>query len=410
MIKLAHIAKERHTPMTPPQAHPVFAQGGTTVFEVFSSLARETGAINLGQGFPDHGEPAEVIAAAAKALETRSNQYPPMMGVPELRQAVADHAARFYNLDVDPMREVMVTSGATEALTAAILTFVQPGDEVVTFEPMYDSYAPMIRRAGGIVRPVRLNGPDWTADPQALEAAFGPRTRAVIVNNPMNPTGKLFSLEELTTIAQLCQRHDVIAIADEVYEHLVFDNQRFTPLISVPGMRERTLRIGSAGKTFSLTGWKVGYITAAPALMGPVSRCHQFLTFTTPPALQYGVAHGLGFGEDYFSALSNRMGAKRDLLAQALTRLGFKLNSCAGTYFLITDISGLAQEGEDDTDFVMRMTKEAGVAAIPVSAFYKNDPPQNLVRFCFCKNDGILDDAVTRLNNHFHATPAKGNG
>ena len=250
--------------MTEPRAHPVFAQGGTTVFEVFSALARETGAINLGQGFPDHGEPEEVIAAAAAALHEKSNQYPPMMGIPELRSAVADHARRFYGLDIDAAREVMVTSGATEALSAAILTFVRPGDEVVTFEPMYDSYAPMIRRAGGIVCTLRLAAPDWRLDEAALAGVFGPRTRAVIVNNPMNPTGKLFSTSELSAIAAACVKYDAIAIADEVYEHLTFDEQPFTPLMAVPGMRERTLRIGSAGKTFSLTGWKVGYITDLP--------------------------------------------------------------------------------------------------------------------------------------------------
>ncbi|MFM2129021.1 MAG: hypothetical protein RL477_567 [Pseudomonadota bacterium] len=387
--------------MTDARAFSVFAEGGTTVFEVFSSLARETGAINLGQGFPDHGEPQEVIEAARAALAERSNQYPPMMGVPELRQAVAAHAARFYGLDIDPMREVMVTSGATEALTAAILTFVKPGDEVVTFEPMYDSYAPMIRRAGGVVRPVRLDAPDWTLDEATLAAAGGPRTRAVIVNNPMNPTGKLFSDAELRVIARFCEKHDAIAIADEVYEHLVFDDRRFTPLIAVPGMRARTLRVGSAGKTFSLTGWKVGYVTAAPALLGPVSRCHQFLTFTTPPCLQYGVAHGLAMADDYFASLARRMNAKRDLLARGLASIGLRLNACAGTYFLIADISGLARTGEDDVAFAMRMTREAGVVCIPVSAFYEIDPPRNLVRFCFCKTDELLAEAVRRLTGHF---------
>jgi N-succinyldiaminopimelate aminotransferase len=387
--------------MSTSRAHPVFAEGGTTVFEVFSGLARETGAVNLGQGFPDHGEPEDVIAAARAAFSEHSNQYPPMMGVPELRRAVADHARRFYGLDVDPMREVMVTSGATEALTAAILTFIQPGDEVVTFEPMYDSYAPMIRRAGGIVRPVRLAAPDWSVDEEALAAAFGPRTRAIIVNNPMNPTGKLFSAAEMSAIARLCNRFDAIAIADEVYEHLVFDNQRFTPLIAVPSMRERTVRVGSAGKTFSLTGWKVGYITAAPELLGPLSRCHQFLTFTTPPALQYGVAHGLAMTDEYFTGLTRRMNAKRDLLARALSGIGLALGACAGTYFLIADIGGLAKPGEDDVAFAMRLTREAGVACIPVSAFFERDPPRNLVRFCFCKTDETLNEATRRLIRHF---------
>lgn len=389
--------------MTEPRAHPVFAQGGTTVFEVFSALARETGAINLGQGFPDHGEPEEVIAAAAAALHEKSNQYPPMMGIPELRSAVADHARRFYGLDIDAAREVMVTSGATEALSAAILTFVRPGDEVVTFEPMYDSYAPMIRRAGGIVRTLRLAAPDWRLDEAALAGVFGPRTRAVIVNNPMNPTGKLFSASELSAIAAACVKYDAIAIADEVYEHLTFDEQPFTPLMAVPGMRERTLRIGSAGKTFSLTGWKVGYITATPDLLQPVSRCHQFLTFTTPPCLQYGVAHGLALGDAYFIGLVRRMRAKRDRLAQALEGIGLTLGACAGTYFLIADIGGLATKGEDDTAFAMRLAREAGVICIPVSAFYDKDPPRNLVRFCFCKSDAVLDEAISCLTRHFGA-------
>jgi N-succinyldiaminopimelate aminotransferase len=387
--------------MTKSRAHPVFAKGGTTVFEVFSVLARETGAINLGQGFPDHGEPEEVIAAARAAFSERSNQYPPMMGVPELRRAVADHARRFYGLDVDPMREVMVTSGATEALTAAILTFVQPDDEVVTFEPMYDSYGPMIRHAGGIVRPVRLSAPDWSVDEDALAAAFGPRTRAIIVNNPMNPNGKLFSARELSAIARLCQKFDAVAIADEVYEHLVFDNQRFTPLITVPGMRERTIRVGSAGKTFSLTGWKVGYITAAPDLLTPLSRCHQFLTFSTPPSLQYGVAHGLTMKDDYFQGLTRRMNDKRDLLVRALSGIGLNLGVCAGTYFLIADIGVLAKPGEDDVAFATRLTREAGVASIPVSAFFGRDPPRNLIRFCFCKTDETLNEAARRLTGHF---------
>ncbi len=387
----------------PSPVHPVFAAGATTVFEVFSGLARDTGTINLGQGFPDHGEPESVIAAARNALTERSNQYPPMMGVPELRRAVADHAARFYGLDLDPTTEVMVTSGATEALAVAILTLVQPGDEVVTFEPMYDSYAPIVRRAGGVIRPVRLTGADWALDRAALAAAFGPKTRAVILNNPMNPTGKLYSDDELTEIARLCQKFDAVVIADEVYEHLVFDNHRFRPMMCLPGMRERTVRIGSAGKTFSLTGWKVGYISAAPALMGPLARCHQFITFTTPPALQYGVAEGLSLEDTYFHDLARRMGAKRDKLAAALAGLGLSVNNCTGTYFLIADISPLARAGEDDVAFATRMTREAGGAAIPLSAFFETNQPRNLLRFCFCKKDDILDTAVDRLNTYFKA-------
>lgn len=383
-----------------PTAHPVFAAGKTTVFEVFSSLARETGAINLGQGFPDHGEPVEVIAAAADALQNQSNQYPPLMGLPELRDAVAAHEKRFYNLDVDAGSEVMIALGATEALAAAILAYVQPGDEVVTFEPMYDSYGPIIRRASGTVVPVRLAGPDWAVNRDALAAAFGPRTRAVIVNNPMNPTGKLFTDDELTAVANLCVRHNAVAICDEVYEHIVFGGKCFTPLIAFPGMRERTIRIGSAGKTFSLTGWKVGYAIGAPEVLGPVARCHQFLTFTIPPALQYGVAHGLRLPDEFFAELASRMERKRDLLATALRNVGLTVNACDGTYFLITDISEVAN-GEDDMAFAKRLTREAGVVAIPVSAFYENDPPTNMVRFCFCKKDEVMEEGARRLAGYF---------
>lgn len=394
--------------MPPTPVHPVFAAGTTTVFEVFSGLARETGAINLGQGFPDHGEPQSVIDAARDALTNRSNQYPPLMGVPELRQAVADHDARFYGLDLDPATEVMITAGATEALAVAILTLVQPGDEVVTFEPMYDSYAPMVRRAGGTVRPIRLSGTDWALDRAALATAFGPRTRAVILNNPMNPTGKLYTDDELSEIARLCQQHDAVVIADEVYEHLAFDNRRFRPMMCLPGMRDRTVRIGSAGKTFSLTGWKIGYICAAPALMNALARCHQFVNFTIPPALQYGVAEGLALGDDFFQELAHRMGAKRDKLAAVLAGLGISVNSCAGTYFLIADISPLARNDEDDVAFATRITREAGVAAIPLSPFFENDPPRNLLRFCFCKKDDILDAAERRLNAYFSTANAQG--
>jgi len=384
------------------RAHPVFADGGTTVFEVMSRLARDSGAINLGQGFPDHGEPPEVIEAACAATRERSNQYPPMLGIPELRAAVAAHAERFYGLAVDATSEVMVTSGATEALAAAILAFVGEGDEVVAFEPMYDCYAPLVRRAGGTVVPVRLEPPAWSLDASALEAAFSARTKAVILNNPMNPTGKLFGMEELALIARCVARSDAVAIADEVYEHLVFDGTPFTPLMAMPGMRRRTIRIGSAGKTFSLTGWKVGYATADPALLGPMSRCHQFLTFTTPPNLQYAVAQGLALGKEYFSELTGRLSAKRDRLATALQRVGMTVLPCQGTYFLVADISPLGT-GRDDFSFCTHMIEAAGVAAIPLGPFYERTPPPGLVRFCFAKTDGVLDEAARRLEGYFAA-------
>jgi len=375
--------------------NPIFTGLPTTIFEVMSGLARETGAINLGQGFPDVDGPEEVRRAAAEAFLAGPNQYPPMMGLPVLRQAVAAINKRFYGLDIDWASEVMVTSGATEALADAILGLVRPGDEVVLIEPLYDSYLPIVLQAGGIPRPVRIAPPNWQLDPGALASAFSDRTKAILINTPMNPAGKVFSPQELELIASLCQKHDAMVISDEVYEHLVFDGGRHLSPMQLPGMRDRVVRIGSAGKTFSLTGWKVGYVTAAPALMGPIAKAHQFITFTTPPALQTAVAHGLSFGDDYFDGFVSGLQAKRDRLAKGLSALGFSVLPSAGTYFIVTDTGPLGID--DDAEACLRMTREAGVAAVPVSAFYVSAPPKRFIRFCFSKRDEVLDEAVARL-------------
>ncbi|PIP01088.1 aminotransferase [Pleomorphomonas carboxyditropha] len=375
--------------------NPIFTGLPTTIFEVMSGLARETGAINLGQGFPDVDGPEEVRRAAAEALLAGPNQYPPMMGLPALRQAVAAINKRFYGLEVDWQTEVMVTSGATEALGDAILGLVRPGDEVVLIEPLYDSYLPIVRQAGGIAKPVRIAPPNWELDPDALAAAFSDRTKAILINTPMNPAGKVFSRAELELIAELCRKHDAVVIADEVYEHLVFDGRRHVSPMQLPGMRDRVVRIGSAGKTFSLTGWKVGYVTAAPALMEPIAKAHQFVTFTTPPALQTAVAHGLCFDDDYFDGFVAGLQAKRDRLSNGLSALGFSVLPSAGTYFIVTDTGPVRID--DDAEACLRMTREAGVAAVPVSAFYVSDPPKRFIRFCFSKRDEVLDEAVARL-------------
>ena len=284
-------------------ANTILSSYGTTVFEVMSRLALEHGAINLGQGFPDGNGPGEVVRAAAVALERENNQYPPMLGIPRLRKAVAAHAARFYGLEVDWTSEVLVTSGATEALAACLFGLIEPGDEVVLIEPLYDSYLPIVRRAGGVPKLVRVEPPDWTLPRQALEAAFSPRTKLLLLNSPMNPAGKVFSVEELEFLAGLVRVADATVICDEVYEHITFDGHRHVPLMTLPEMRGRCLRIGSAGKTFSLTGWKVGYVTAAPELLAPVGKAHQFLVFTTPPNLQHATAFGLGLDDSYYRGL-----------------------------------------------------------------------------------------------------------
>ncbi len=374
---------------------------GTTVFELMSRLAIETGAINLGQGFPDDRGPDVVLDKASECLYDPPNQYPPMLGVPELRQAVAAHGKRFYGLDIDWQTETMVSTGATEGLAACFFGLIEPGDEVVLIEPLYDCYQPIIRRAGGIPTLVSLQPPDWSLDLDALRAAFTDRTRMLVVNSPQNPASKVYTRDELAAIAALVKQHDAIAVCDEVYEHMAFDGREHLPLICLPGMRERTIRIGSAGKTFSLTGWKVGYLTGPAELMRLVFKAHQFLVFTTPPNLQRAVAHGLALPDSYFMDLNNAMRGKRDRLSDALAKIpGFLPVPCEGTYFLFVDIAGTGFDGSD-VDFCRYITTKVGVAAVPVSAFYQEGGPQSFIRFCFAKRDSVLDAAAARLAGHF---------
>jgi N-succinyldiaminopimelate aminotransferase len=388
-------------PLKPANAR--LAALGTTIFTVMSALAARHDAINLGQGFPDTEGPEDVVRAAAAALLDQRNQYPPMPGVPELRAAVAAHDRRFYDLPVTD-EQVVVTSGATEALAACLMALLDPGDEIVLFEPLYDTYLPMVRALGAVPRLVRLAPPDWALPGAALEAAFGPRTKAVLLNSPMNPAGKVFSEAELARLAALLARHGAYAICDEVYEHLVFAPARHVPLMRLPGMAERCLRIGSAGKTFSLTGWKVGYVTAPPALAPLVAKAHQNLTFATPPNLQRAVALGLGKEAGYFHTLAETLRAKRDRLAAGLTAIGMEVLPCQGTYFLTAGFAALGFAG-DDVAFCRHITEHARVAAVPVTAFYDApDPPRHFARFAFCKQDAVLDEAVARLAAYFGRT------
>lgn len=375
---------------------------GTTVFEVMSALAREHRSVNLGQGFPDDKGPPEVRTAAADYLLNGHNQYPPMMGIPELRQAVAEHAKRFLGLEVDWQSEVLVTSGATEALADCLMGLIEPGDEVVLIEPLYDSYLPIVRRAGGIPKLVRLEPPTWRLPREELAAAFTARTKLILFNTPMNPCSKVFDHEELDFIARLCLQHDAYAVCDEVYEHIIFDDRHHTSIMTLPGMRARSVRIGSAGKSFSLTGWKVGYVTAAAEVMRTIAKTHQFMTFTTPPNLQWGAATGLRLPDAYFTTLASEMQRKRDFLATALGEIGFAVLPAHGTYFVTTDFRPLGFNGNDE-DFCRHITVEAGVTAVPVSAFYDqpDQAPRHLARFCFCKSEETLDQAVDRLGRHF---------
>lgn len=373
----------------------LFANLPTTVFEVMSSLARETGAINLGQGFPDDPGPEDVRRAAAEATLNGYNQYPSMMGIPELRQAIATHYGHWQGLDLDPTTEVMVTSGATEALAGAILGIVEPGDEVVLFEPMYDAYLPLVRLAGGVPKFVTLQPPHFRLTEEALAKAFSPRTKAVVFNNPLNPTATIFSAEDLALLADFCRRFDAIAISDEVWEHVAFDGRRHQPILGLEGLRDRSVKIGSAGKIFSLTGWKVGFVCAAPAIMKVLAKSHQFLTFTTPPNLQAGVAYGLAKDDAYFEGMRAGFQRSRDRFTAGLNTLGFDVIPSQGTYFVNIDITPLGET--DDVDFCRRLVMEHGVAAIPVSAFYAEGAVRNVVRFCFAKKDSTLDAGLERL-------------
>ena len=374
----------------------IFADIGTSVFEVMSRLARERDAVNLGQGFPDDPGPSDVRAKAAQAALDGWNQYPPMLGLPELRSAVADHYRRFQGLELDAEREIMVTSGATEALAGALLALIEPGDEVVLFQPMYDAYLPLVRRAGGVPKFVTLKPPFWTFDEAELEAAFSPRTRVVLFNNPLNPAGVVYSRESLEILARVCVKHDVIALCDEVWEHVLFDERRHVPLMAMEGMRERTVKIGSAGKIFSLTGWKVGFVCAAPAILKVLAKAHQFITFTTPPNLQSAVAYGLMKDDGYFADMRAGFQRSRDRFAAGLTALGLEVLPSSGTYFLNIDIAALGRD--DDVAFCRWLVEERGVAAIPVSAFYAENPVRTVVRFCFAKRDATLDAALERLD------------
>ena len=343
--------------------------------------------------------PARPMSASGPPISLRDgdNQYPPMMGLPVLRRAIAAHYGRHQGLDLDPDTEVMVTSGATEALAASLLALIAPGDEVVLFEPAYDAYLPLVLRAGGIPRFVSLKPPHFGLDEAALASVFSERTKAVVLNNPLNPSATVFSGADLSLLASFCQRFDVVAICDEVWEHVVFDDVRHTPLMAVPGMRDRTVKIGSAGKIFSLTGWKVGFVMAAPALMTGLAKAHQFLTFTTPPNLQEGVAYGLGKDTAYFEAMRRGFARSRDRLARGLSERGFRVLPAQATWFLNIDIAGLAVA--DDVAFCRMLVETRGVAAIPVSAFYTEAPVRHIVRLCFAKDDATLDAALDRLGD-----------
>jgi N-succinyldiaminopimelate aminotransferase len=369
---------------------------GTTIFAEMSALATETGAVNLGQGFPDTDGPREVARAAADAvLSGRGNQYPPGPGIPELRQAIAAHQKRWYGIDCDPAREVLVTAGATEAVAAALLALVEPGDEVIALEPYYDSYAACIAMAGGTRVPVTLRPPQFRLDVAALRAAVTPRTRLILLNTPHNPTGAVLTGAELDAVAEVARRHDLLVITDEVYEHLAFDGEH-VPIVTLPGMQDRTVTISSAGKTFSFTGWKIGWATGSADLVTAVKTAKQFLTFVNGGPFQYAVAEALRLPDSYFTGLRDDLHRKRDLLCEGLSAAGFEVYRPAGTYFVTTDIRPFGET--DGVAFCRGLPHRAGVVAVPAGVFY-DDPEagRSQVRFAFCKREEVLREALTRL-------------
>jgi N-succinyldiaminopimelate aminotransferase len=347
----------------------VFDSCGTSILETMSRLAMQVDAVNLGQGFPEGLEPKQVVEAAMRALRDGPHQYPPMLGLPALRQAVAENARRFLGFEVDWEREVLVTSGATEALADAFFGLLNPGDEVILIEPAYDSYPVIVRRADAIPVPVRPRPPNWELPRDELAAAITSCTRAIVINTPMNATGKIFDDDDFCFLADLMLEHDLVAIADEVYEHLVFDSRRHKSLFALPEARDRVVRIGSAGKTFSVIGWKVGYVTADAKLMAPIVRAHQFVTFTTPPALQSAVAFGLSLPDAYYEGLRTALQARRDFLVRGLRAIGFDVGDVGATIFAVAGVSRFDDAG-DDAEFCRRLTLQAGVAAVPIFAFY----------------------------------------
>ncbi len=375
----------------------------TTVFSEFSALATRHKAVNLGQGFPDFDGPDEIKEAACRAIRGGVNQYAVGAGAQALRGAIAQHARRFYGQEVDPDTMVTVTSGATEALFDAVMGLVDPGDEVIVFEPFYDSYVASIEMAGGVARFVLLRPPDathraWWFDAAELEAAFGAKTKLVVVNTPHNPTGKVYTRGELELIGRLCERHGTAVLADEVYEHIVFSPARHLRVATLPGMAERTLTVSSAGKSFSFTGWKIGWAIGLPALRQAVQQAHQFVTFASAAPLQAAVSEALALPDAYFTKLSASYRAKRDRLVAALSAAGLTPMAPEGSYFVMADTSRYAFE--DDFACCRFLTREAGVAAIPPSAFYgeaHRREARHLARFAFCKTDALLDEAATRL-------------
>jgi N-succinyldiaminopimelate aminotransferase len=368
---------------------------GTTIFTQMSALAVETNSVNLGQGFPDTDGPAEVAEAARQAIADGHNQYPPLPGIAPLREAVAEHRRRFRGQDFDPDGEVLITAGATEALAAAMLALTGPGDEVVTFEPYYDSYAAGIALSGATRRVVTLRAPDWSFDPDELRAAFTPATKALLLNTPHNPTGKVFARDEMTLIAELCCEHGVVAITDEVYEHLVFDGEHIA-LATLPGMAERTLTVSSAGKIFSFTGWKIGWACGPADLVAAVRTAKQFLTFVSGAPFQHAVAVGLRLGDDFFDGYTAEMRAKRDRLCAGLAEAGLDVLEPQGTYFASCDIRSIGET--NGIDFCMALPERAGVVAVPTMVFYDDEEAgAPIIRFAFCKKDEVLDEAVHRL-------------
>ncbi len=369
---------------------------GTTIFAEMSALAVETGSVNLGQGFPDTDGPIEVAQAAADAvLAGRGNQYPPGPGIPELRTAISAHQKRFYSVDVDPDTEVLVTAGATEAIAAALLALLEPGDEVIALEPYYDSYAACIAMAGAIRVPITLRAPAFRPDLDALADAITSRTRLILLNSPHNPTGMVATRDELMAIAELAIRHDLLVISDEVYEHVVFEGEHI-PIATLPGMRERAVTVSSAGKTFSFTGWKIGWVTATPELVAAVRTAKQFLTFVSGGPFQYAIAAGLGLPDAFYKDLATGLRRKRDVLAAGLCDAGFDVYRPQGTYFITTDIAALGES--DGLAFCRELPHRCGVVAVPNVVFYDNrQAGRTQVRFAFCKRDEVLADAAQRL-------------